>query len=585
MTVRAVIQARMDSSRLPGKSLRFVAGKTLLERVIQRAKAMKFVDQITIATTKKAIDNPIADYAKQSGVQCCRGSEEDVLQRFIDASEDMKDSDCVLRFTADNPLYDAEISEKVYKKHIDGNYDYTSIDGLSHIIPEFIKKSALVKVGKIATENFDREHVTPFFRKNPDKFKVQKLDSTFAGLKPDCDKFLTIDTEDQRKLIETMLMELEKKAQLITSQEFYPWLDRNQLGVKKSMVEGEQLQVNLAGHKIGDNRPCFIVAEIGQNHNGDMDIAKKLIDMAARCGANAVKFQKRDIKDEFTPEAYNAPYTGPNSFGKTYGEHREFLELNEEQHRELKVYTESKGLVYFCTPCDFSSLEIMERIGNPIYKIASRDLTNIPFLEAVAKTGKPVIMSTGMGGLQEIEEALEIFKGRSNVVLMHCVSQYPTEIDNVNLKAMQSIRQKTKLLTGLSDHNPGIIPGIAAAVLGAPIVEKHITISRAMKGTDQAGALEENGLKRLIDYIRLTERAMGNGIKEIHPSVKGSMNKLRRSLASKVQIPKGTKITEDMLTLKCPGTGMLWRDRHLLIGKKATRDISKDSTLNPEHVE
>ena len=344
--------------------------------------------------------------------------------------------------------------------------------------------------------------------------------------------------------------------------------------------------MTIAGQRIGDGCPCLVIAEIGQNHNGQMDLAKRLIETAARCGCDAVKFQKRDMKWELTREAYERPYDNPNSFGATYGEHREYLELNEQQHRDLRGFAQENGLIYFCTACDPPSVEIMERVGNPCYKIASRDIGNVPLLKRVSQTGKPVILSTGMADAAEISVALNALDGGpSGMMLTHCVSQYPTELQHVNLRALETLRQRFDILTGLSDHTTGIVTSIAAAALGACSIEKHITLSRAMQGTDHAAALEEEGLRRVVKYIREVELAMGSGEIEVPCVVEASIAKLSRSLVSRCAIPVGTALTEEMLILKSPGTGLSWHQRDQIVGKVAKDDIPADVTLNESQFE
>jgi sialic acid synthase len=331
---------------------------------------------------------------------------------------------------------------------------------------------------------------------------------------------------------------------------------------------------------VGKGMPCYIIAEIGQNHNGDMKIAKQLIDMAVSCGANAVKFQKRDIPSELTKEAFDKPYDNPNSFGRTYGEHRMFLELDEAQHLELKEYANAQGITYFCTPCDVPSVELLERIGCPFYKVASRDLTNIPLLERLAATGKNVIISTGMADIEDIEDALEALQAHpEKVIIMQCTSEYPCKPENVNLRAMATLEQRFGYLVGLSDHTSGVIISAAAATMGAVMIEKHITLNRSMKGTDQPGSLEKAGLEKLTKYIRAIELAMGDGIKEVNPATKAAKEKLARSVTSSVFIPAGTTITESMLCLKSPGTGLKWKQRSMIVGKQAKADIAPDVTI------
>jgi sialic acid synthase SpsE/spore coat polysaccharide biosynthesis protein SpsF (cytidylyltransferase family) len=577
MKVRAVIQARMLSQRLRGKSLMSIHGLPLLYRVIESVRAIPFIDEVVVATTQSNADDPIEAASLALNVKVYRGDALDVLNRFTESVADLKETDCVIRFTADNPLNYWEATQQAYELHRAGNYDYTYVEGLSHIVPEFIQVRALREANKIAKDNFDREHVTPFLRRNKSLFALNMLPKDFFGLRADLEKFLTVDTPDDLNRFEKMYESLESKNKRASIANIYEWLDNNVQSLLKNI---DDYNLDFEGILVGKGLPCYVIAEIGQNHNGDINIAKKLIDMSVRCGANAVKFQKRDIPSELTKEAFDKPYDNPNSFGKTYGEHRLFLELSEEQHFDLKEYAASMGITYFCTPCDVPSVELLERIGCPFYKVASRDLTNTPLLKRLGQTGKKVILSTGMADIEDITDALEALNmPKDSVVIMQCTSEYPCALNNVNLRAMKTLEDKFGCLVGLSDHTSGIVISTAAAVLGATMVEKHVTLNRTMKGTDQPGSLEESGLKKLIDYIRAVELAMGDGIKDVNPATKAAKEKLARSLTSKVAIKKGQELTEDMLTLKSPGTGLKWRERNLVIGKKALKDISSDCTI------
>ena len=587
MKVRAVVQARMLSRRLRGKSLIAVAGKPLLARVLERLEAMSFLNDIVVATTPDAADEPIVALVSSRKIGCVRGDREDVLSRFIQATTELADEDCVARFTADNPLYDPGRAAQAFQAHLKAGADYTHIDGLSHMVPEFLQVGALRRMAAETQDSFDREHVTVYLRKHTDQFNIQTLPGDFAGLRPELDPHLTIDNWDDLEMFERMFHDIERPNEFVRLDDCYLWLDRNKAGLHGVIThEAQEQRVKVAGHEIGDGCPCFVIAEIGQNHNGQIGMAKRLIDMAARCGCDAVKFQKRDLQWELTKEVYNKPYDNPNSFADTYGKHREFLELDEAQHKELREYALAQRLMYFCTACDEPSVDMMERVGNPVYKVASRDITNIPLLEAIARTGKPVILSTGMAGMREVNEALKALgDGPSAVLIMQCVSQYPADPEHVNLQAMTTIREQTGCLVGLSDHTPGIITSVAASVMGACMIEKHTTLSRAMQGTDHAAALEEEGLRRMVEYIRLCSAAMGDGTKEYDEVADAARKKLARSLTSACDIPAGTVLTEKMLRLKSPGTGLLWRDRDQIVGKKAQQDIAADVTLNPDDFE
>jgi len=342
--------------------------------------------------------------------------------------------------------------------------------------------------------------------------------------------------------------------------------------------------ITLLNHiKIGENYPTQIIGEIGQNHNGSVENAKKLIDMCAFCNVKLVKFQKRDIKTEFTKEAYNKSYENKNSFGKIYGKHREFLELNKEQHKELKEYANSKGLIYFCTPCDIPSLKIMEEIGCPFYKVASRDITNIPLLRELGKLNKTVIISTGMAEYQDIDLALnELNLPPNKVIIMQCTSEYPCPPKNCNLNVITTFKKKYKNVIGFSDHSDGILAPTIACLLGAKIIEKHITLDRSMKGTDQSGSFEFTGLQKLQKYIETISLMLGSFDKKVEDNVTCSKQKLMKSLTSLCNIKKGQILTEDMICLKCPGNGILWKNMDKIIGKKSLIDIDEDKTLKIE---
>lgn len=582
--VRAIIQARMGSSRLRGKSLMSVAGIPLLTRVINMVKGLQGIDQIMIATTDLPEDEPIVAVAESLKTKVFRGSSLDVLERFYNASADIKESDTIVRFTADNPFNNYLLTQDLLQKHLDNKSDYTHIDGLSHIVAEIINVRALREVyHSFNLDHFDREHVSPYFRKHSDIFSVQKFPADYSGLRHDLDKFLTIDNRNDIERLEDLIEDLQiGNKNPDDFSKIYNYLETNYAHIIKPLTSSEP-HIELSGTPVGKGYPTYIIAEIGQNHNGDVRLAKKLIDMAVSCGADAVKFQKRDIPSELTKEAFDKPYDNPNSFGKTYGEHRLFLELSEDQHFELKEYANAVGIVYFCTPCDVPSVELLERIGCPFYKVASRDLTNIPLLERLGKTGKPIIISTGMADLEDIDDAMKALSGTpENIIIMQCTSEYPCHLENVNLKAMDTLRVKYNCIVGLSDHTSGVIISAAASVMGASLIEKHITIDRTMKGTDQPGSLEYSGLKKLIEYIRAVEIATGDGDKLVNPATKAAKEKLARSITSKHFIPAGTIIIEDMLCLKSPGTGLKWKQKDLIIGKKASFDIAADVTLNQQ---
>lgn len=333
------------------------------------------------------------------------------------------------------------------------------------------------------------------------------------------------------------------------------------------------------GQRIGEGEPCFVVAEIGQNHQGDVYTAVRLCKAAADAEADAVKFCKRDIASDLTAAAANEPYNGPQSFGTTYYEHRRHLELSPADYEHIlgRIGMNDWPQAMFATACDIESVaDIETAIAPPLYKIASRDIDNEPLLRCVAKLGKPVVLSSGMGTMQEIGAAIEIVRAyHDRIILLQCRSEYPTADADVGLGRIRRYREFFNVLTGLSDHTPGIVAAQAGATLGAVMVEKHMTLARAMKGTDHACSLEPDGIKRLVRNIRLGEAMAGEPKNNDAPS----RLKLGRSLTTTRVIPQGSTVTEDAVCLKSPGTGVRWSERGHVIGHVAKVTLASDVTI------
>jgi 3-deoxy-D-glycero-D-galacto-nononate 9-phosphate synthase len=346
------------------------------------------------------------------------------------------------------------------------------------------------------------------------------------------------------------------------------------------------------------NERIYIIGEIGQNHNGSVDIAKLIIDAVARPinedlfgltlhGADAVKLTKRDLSEELSASQMNKPYNSPHSFGKTYGEHRAFLELNDDQHFECFKYAKAYGIDFVETICSIRCLSLLKLFSPDYLKVASRDLTNLPLLNALAETRMPIILSTGMAGKNELDAAIDIItKYHSNISILHCVSQYPTEPQNVNLNTIRYLQKHyPNYNIGYSDHTIGISAPIAAAAMGAKIIEKHITLDRRMKGTDQAGSLGPDGLNRMLRDLRLLEMSFGKEDIFIEEKVLEARVKLERSIASKRVIKKGELISGEDIHLLSPGDGFKWVQQEFVVGKKAATDIPKDEIIYGSMVE
>jgi len=330
----------------------------------------------------------------------------------------------------------------------------------------------------------------------------------------------------------------------------------------------------------------YIIGEIGQNHNGSVELAKLLIDMVARKideddfnltlkGMNAVKLTKRDLTEELTPSEMNRPYDSPNSFGGTYGEHREVLELSDEEHYEVFKHAKSHNLDFVETLCAKGCLSLLKLFTPDYLKVASRDLTNLPLLSAMAETNIPMIISTGMSGKKELDDALEtIGRYHDNVVIMHCVSEYPTHPAHVNFNTIPYLLENySDYEIGFSDHTIGITAPLVASAMGARFIEKHITLNRKMKGSDQAGSLGPDGVNRMIRDLRLLEMGFGEKDIFVEKGVIDTKNKLERSIAVKNGLKSGDVINESDLFLLSPGTGYRWAEREKVIGKTLHKDL------------
>lgn len=345
-------------------------------------------------------------------------------------------------------------------------------------------------------------------------------------------------------------------------------------------------RVKVGDRYIGEGEPVFIIAEIGLNHNGSAELARRLIDVAVNAGCDAVKFQKRSPRAMLTREFYESPYTnGGHSFGPTYGAHREALELSEDVYRQLKEYCDRRGILFFASAWDEGSADFLARLDVPLFKIGSPDLTNLPLCEHIAKMGKPIILSTGMSEMREVERAVEtILRFNDQLILMHCVSIYPTPVEHVNLGCMRDLAERFGLPVGYSGHEHGIAIPVAAVAMGACAIEKHITLCRVLRGGDHKFSLEPDEVHALVRSIRAVEQALPSREKTVHPLELPARQKLAKSLTSAVRIPRGTVITREMLCCKSPGTGIPPTQIDQVVGRIALADIEEDCTIFPEQV-
>lgn len=341
--------------------------------------------------------------------------------------------------------------------------------------------------------------------------------------------------------------------------------------------------IRIGARTIGPGHPAFIIAEAGVNHNGDPKLARELVDAAADAGADAVKFQTftpEELVSESAPQAeYQVANTGKEESQLSMLQR---LVLPHEEHVALKAYAESKGLIFLSTPFSIPDADFLETLGVVAYKVPSGEITNTPFLEAIAKKGKPVILSTGMATLEEVREALETLRanGASDIAVLHCTSMYPTPPEFINLRAMNTLQKEFSLPTGLSDHSEHEAVAVAAVALGACIIEKHYTLSRDLPGPDHKASLEPKELKEMVAAVREVEAALGSPEKRPVGGELDTAAVARKSVVARKAIKSGAVISAEDVYIVRPGTGIPPRELPHVVGKTAKADIAQGTPLS-----
>lgn len=344
--------------------------------------------------------------------------------------------------------------------------------------------------------------------------------------------------------------------------------------------------LKIGSREIHDEADCFIVAEIGHNHQGDMKTCKELFKKAKECGVDAVKLQKRHNRKLYTKDYYHFVYTSENAFGRTYGLHREALEFDKDEYLELKRYAEKLGLIFFATAFDFESAEFLQEIDVPCFKIASGDLAHIHLLEHIARFGKPMVISTGGAGFEDVKRAYEaIIPINKNFAFLQCTSCYPADFAELDLHVIKTYRDEfSEHIIGWSGHDNGIAMAVAAYVLGARIIEKHFTLNRAMKGTDHPFSLEPVGMRKLVRDLRRARMALGDGKKKRYESEKPAILKMGKKIVAAKVLRKGHVIKRKDLAFKSPGDGLSPHHAKHFYGKKLKKSLKKDEALKKSYV-
>lgn len=346
------------------------------------------------------------------------------------------------------------------------------------------------------------------------------------------------------------------------------------------------LDAILIGERVvGHGCSVFVVAEAGVNHNGDLALAKRLVDAAAQAGADAVKFQTFKAEKVISRQAPKAQYQlETTGAGESQLEMARRLELPFDAFRELQAHSQARGILFMSSPFDEESADFLDELRVPAFKVGSGEVTNWPFLEYVARKGKPVILSTGMSYLTEVGEALRVIReaGNNQIALLHCVSSYPADPADANLRAMDTMAEVFHVPVGYSDHTPGIEVALAAVALGACIIEKHLTLDRSFPGPDHKASLEPEELKAMVEGIRKIEQALGSGIKAPRKSELGLRHAARRSLVAARDIPEGARIQADSLTALRPAGGIGPNLVSQVVGRKAAHSLKAGDMLKWE---
>ena len=341
-------------------------------------------------------------------------------------------------------------------------------------------------------------------------------------------------------------------------------------------------EIIINGVVINDDSSCYVIAEIGHNHQGNLETCREMFHVARECGADAVKLQKRDNRALYIEALYSQPYDHRNSYGKTYGEHREFLEFGKNEYLELKRYAEELHVAFICTPFDFPSVDFLAEIDLPAYKIASGDLNNSPLQMRIASLGKPMFLSTGGGTIDDVQRAYDtIMPINSQLCIMQCTASYPCEAEEMNLNVIETYRERfPDIVVGLSDHQNGISMSLVAYTLGARVFEKHFTLNHAWQGTDHAFSLEPIGLKKMIRDLRHAREALGDGIKTPYSSETVPLYKMGKKLVAANDLEEGHVLTIDDIAIKSPNDGLPPYELENVLGKILTHSIHADENIS-----
>ena len=601
-----LICARGGSKGVPRKNLRPLAGKPLIGWAIEIARKCPSIDRVVISTE----DEEIAEVARNYGAEVpfLRPNElaqddspelhvwQHVLRTL--AALDGRMPDVLVNIPTVSPLRTVEDVEACVSGLLDYNADLCLTVKPADRNPYF----TMVKID----DGWASPLITPpvpIFRRQdaPEVFDIAPvayaaradfvlrthhlLDGKVRATIVPPERSVDIDTELDLAFVEFLLERKGIRPDQDSGEIGLP-LHQNSMRSTKNVPRMDPILIN--SRKIGWGEPVFIIAEAGVNHNGDLQTAEEMVDIAAEAGADAVKFQTFRADEVVSAAAPKARYQIENTAeGGSQLEMLKRLELSPDAHCKLIERCHARGIIFLSTPFDFPSADLLERLSVPAYKVPSGEITNWPFLEHIASKGKPVILSTGMSDLNEVEQAVKVLRaaGCSELLILHATSSYPATAASANLRAMRTLSDSFHTPVGLSDHTMGIEVALAATALGACILEKHFTLDRSFAGPDHKASLEPAELRSLVRGIRAVESAFGDGRKQPTPSEEDVRRVARRSIVARRTIPSGTLIARDLLAYKRPGTGIPPSRLGGVVGRRTARTIPADTLIRFEDLE
>lgn len=573
----AIIPARGGSKGIHHKNIVLLAGKPLIAYTIEEAKKSKYIDKIIVSTDDNDISKISKLYGAEVDIRPTELSKDStptlhVLQYLIKKFDNKFNPDIVILLQPTSPLRKSMCIDSSIEKLLKTNCDSViSVSSLKYNPVTIVSvDDDILKMNAIDLSNLRRQD-SNLYHINGAVYVIKK------DILMKQKEYLL--GKDNR----VIMMSEEDSIDIDTPLD----LDLAELQLKKTSNK----QISIGRQAIGEDYPCFIIAEAGVNHNGSLELAKKLVDAAKQAGADAVKFQTFESENLVSKTTVMAEYQKKN-IGRIQSQFEMLkkLELSHEDFIELKDYCDKKGIIFLSTPHTDKAADFLEDLM-PFFKLGSGDLTNIPFLERVAKKNKPIILSTGMGTLEEIEEAFNTIKKYNNqIILLHCTTSYPCPREEVNLKVINTLKDKFNVLVGYSDHTEGIDIPLMAASLGAVVIEKHITLDKKMPGPDHKSSLNPKELEEMIYSIRdkkvikIPKEILGTGIKKPTENELEIAKLVRKSIIAAKNISANTKLTEDMLVIKRPGTGIPPKELKNLIGKTAKKQIKKDRLIKPSDI-